>query len=267
MNQYREGGSPSDNDPGEAARGETGGCSPGTSIVIVTCISALILAFALALTHLSGLLLARAGQKIAQERSRQLAESFAGVLDRELKLYEIPGSAPGDSFYRYACQFLEGRYGEYDPDQPDATVFHYTAASPSVSADSYGQIRVAIYKEAGEEQEDAMTGEISADQADWAVSNRFQRYLFTVEVTAEADGVSWRCRTEYRQMASYDVIFRHGGQRIVWDAAGGTFRLYSLTGEPYTVPDGEMIRYEYRTDSDGITGCRFEEAVWEGGET
>ena len=92
---------------------------------------------------------------------------FVGTLDDELKKYSNPKIAPGDpqsapenSFYRYAYQFLEGEYGEFDPDHPDETIFHYTAASPdSVDTGKYGEIRVALYKEADQNQDDAMSGE------------------------------------------------------------------------------------------------------------
>ena len=103
----------------------------GSTLVIVVCVSAFLMAFALAMLYTAGLLLSRANRRLEQERSYQLAQSFANVLEQELKAdYDKPENAPEKSFYRYVYQFLEGRYGEYDPDHKDETIFHYTAALP-----------------------------------------------------------------------------------------------------------------------------------------
>ena len=57
----------------------------GSTLVIVVCVSALLMAFALAMFYTAGLLLARANRRLEQERSYQLAQSFAKVLEEELK--------------------------------------------------------------------------------------------------------------------------------------------------------------------------------------
>ena len=126
----------------------------GSTLVIVVCISALLMAFALAMLYTAGLLLARAHRRLEQERSYQLAQSFAKVLEEELKAdYDKPENAPEKSFYRYVDNFLEGRYGEYDPDHPDETIFHYTAALPEgVDTEKYGTIKVVMYKEANQDR-------------------------------------------------------------------------------------------------------------------
>ena len=51
----------------------------GSTLVIVVCISALLMAFALAMLYTAGLLLARANRRLEQDRSYQLAQSFAKV--------------------------------------------------------------------------------------------------------------------------------------------------------------------------------------------
>ena len=96
------------------------GWKNGSTLVVVVCVSAFLMAFALAMLYTAGLLLSRANRRLEQERSYQLAQSFAQVLDQELKAdYDKPENAPEKSFYRYVYNFLEGRYGEYDPDHPD----------------------------------------------------------------------------------------------------------------------------------------------------
>ena len=58
----------------------------GSTLVIVVCVSALLMAFALAMLYTAGLLLSRANRRLEQERSYLLAQSFAQVLEQELSL-------------------------------------------------------------------------------------------------------------------------------------------------------------------------------------
>ena len=245
----------------------------GSSLVIVVCVSAFLMAFALAIVYSSGLLLSRANRRLEQERCYRLAQSFAGTLDDELKKYSNPKialvdpqSAPENSFYRYEYQFLEGEYGEFDPDHPDETIFHYTAASPdSVDTGKYGEIRVALYKEADQNQDDAMSGElVEGAGVDDIMNAGIIRYIFTVEVTADLDGVSYSYSTEYRQMATYDVRFTHNGTNIFWK--DNQWHTNHQDGSEYSV-DWNLgnIQYEYQSDSNNITRCVFENAYEEGG--
>ncbi len=227
----------------------------GSALVIVVCVSAFLMAFALAMLYTAGLLLSRSNRRLEQERSYQLAQSFAGVLEQELKAdYDKPEDAPEKSFYRYVYHFLEGRYGEYDPDHPDETIFHYMAALPDgVDTEKYGAIKVVMYKEANQDQDAEMSGELVKDQSvEDILNNRIARYTFTVEVTAEVNGVSYSYSTVYQQMATYEVRFRHDGRNILWD---GSWYEY-LSGPEYVV-DWEKgnIQYEYRSDK--ITRCEF----------
>lgn len=239
----------------------------GSSLAIVICVAALMLAFALAMTYTGGLLMARANRRQEQEQAYQLAQSFAGVLDEELKKYNDPNdtATPTNSFYAYAYKFLEGQYGEYDPDNPDQTIFHYTAGDLGGGAENqYGKIQVRMYKENNEELDDDMSGEIPGGQSPAAIlSGKLQRYIFTVEVTAEIDGTSEREGTaysyskEYRQMATYNVHFSHNGTTIVWGDDNNWHRATSAD-DVYTVPDDGMIQYQYEDTE--ILKCEFEDA-------
>lgn len=243
----------------------------GSSLVIVVCVSAFLMAFALAMLYSSGLLLARANRRLEQERSYRLAQSFAQSLDAELKKYNKPSalggadSAPNDSFYEYVYKFLEGTYGEYDPDHPDETVFHYTAASPTgTDMDKYGTIRVVMYKEVNQEQDVDMSGEIGPEEADAIINEGIIRYIFTVEVTADLDGVSCSYSTEYRQKASYKVNFMYNGSQVFWK--DGKWHSGSQDGPEIPSDMMNKIQYEYLSDSNSITACTFENAYKEGGE-
>ena len=235
----------------------------GSTLVIVVCISALLMAFALAMLYTAGLLLARANRRLEQERSYQLAQSFAKVLEEELKAdYDKPENAPEKSFYRYVYNFLEGRYGEYDPDHPEETVFHYTAGVTDVD-ENYGSVRVVLYKEVNQDPEEEIhpEGEIdnSEEKVDGLKDAKLQRYIFTVEVIATLDGISHHYKTEYRQNATYDVEFSHNGILIYW-GDDDQWHTVSGTGGKYEVPAGDKISYRYKTDSDNIKACSFEKA-------
>lgn len=234
----------------------------GSSLVIVVCVSAFLLAFALALVYTAGLLLSGANRRLEQERCYQLAKSFAGVLDGELKKYDKMPAAGSNTFYEYAYQFLEGQYGDYDPDHPEATVFHYSAASPGGLEESYGKIKVVLYKEGvldgAPEADVEMSGDIAPAQADTIRTNKLLRYYFTVEVTADTGEATYRYSTKYQQKASYEVEFSHNGTRIVWNEGDSQWHSLSVDGPVYDIPSGDTIYYEYQPQE--IRGCTFENA-------
>ena len=261
----------------------------GSSLAIVICVSAFLMAFALAMLYAAGLSVSRVNRRMEQERSYQLARSFSQVLEDELARYTYmkaetePGEpaldpnlvAPNETFYRYVVEFLEGRYGEYDPDHPDETVFHFTAADVPVGVDekAYGTIRVALYKETGEDDEDEMSGTISKD-TDLTDSNTkpLNKYVFTVEVTAEVNGISFCYKTKYRQKVRYNVRYTYGAAKTpvvkVKGADGSsTWHMHSSTGPILTFEEGDEIAYEYLKGAENIRMCTFENVYKKKGDT
>lgn len=250
----------------------------GTSLIIVICASAFLMAFALAMIYTAGLSLSRANRRLEQERSYQLARSFSEVLEQELGRYtylpndnapkegdagydaDLIAPATGETFYQYVVRFLEGQYGEYDPNHPDETIFHFTtgAASGGGNTDAYGNIRVAMYKETGEDEQE-MSGLIHKDTSlDDINTKPIQRYVFTVEVTSEADGVSFTYQTKYRQMVKYDVRFMYGAAKTPVVKVGNEWRISDATGALLTFTEGEEIQYEYLSGEGNIKSCIFE---------
>ncbi len=233
----------------------------GTSLVMVICISAFLAAFALAMVYGAGLMLSRSNRRLKQEQSYQLARSFAEVLEEELTTYDSYDAAPENSFYRYAVNFLEGQYGEYDPDYLDETIFHYTLGETPAGVDEahYGTVRVALYKEAGAEAEEEMTGLVSpyADIND-ILTKPIQRYLFTVEVTSRTEKSSFHYRTEYRQTAVYEVRFTYGDRPVVYD--GSAWHYDTASGTPCNFDGTEEIQYQYLTGRTHMKSCMFENA-------
>ena len=238
----------------------------GAALVMVACVSAFLAAFSLAMVYTSGLLLSRANRRLEQERSYQAAQSFAKVLDFELKKYnEVENAltaAPDDSFYRYVYKFLEGAYGEYDPDHPDETIFHYTSSNDTTGTEEYGKIRVVLYKETSREDDDSLTGEIMReDNNPQEIFNMtFQRYIFTVEVTATLNDISYSYSTEYSQSAAYDVSFSCNGVGITWK---DNHWCRTGTDQEYIIGENEKVRYEF--DNKKITRCTFDHIFAEEG--
>lgn len=123
----------------------------GISMAIVLCVSAFFLAFAAAIVYTAGLLTAEANERLEQERCYQLAKSYAKVLDTELTSYTRKTEENSTTFYGFASRFLDGRYAEYDPGNQDNTVFYYQPVAASMPDPKYGTIKIALYKETGEE--------------------------------------------------------------------------------------------------------------------
>lgn len=239
--------------------------SKGASLVIVICVAALLIAFALAMLYTAGLLLSRANERLRQERSYQLAQSFSQVLESELVRYTKTNGtgaevAPAGSFYQYVYQFLEGVYGEYEPDNPDATIFHYTTGE--IDNEAYGKIQLALYKEGMEENDESMTGSIAPDVGvdiiNGVKNQSFNRRTFTVEVTATRDDISYSYRTQYRQEVTYDLTFRNAeGTVIVWNEDDSKWHVLSVNGNECSFEAGEQIDYEFHSTASDIQTCRF----------
>lgn len=242
----------------------------GASLVIVVCVSAFLVAFALAMVYTAGLMLSGANQRLKRERCFQLARSFARTLDQELWDYESTETAGTDSFYLFVCNFLEdSRYAIYNPDHPESTVYHYSAGQMPAGED-YGDVTVALYKE-GERIEGSIVYDPTEPNPDplGTVAGSVSNYTLTVAVTAAIDGESYTYSTVYLQSASYhedEVIFTNGeGTELRWDKDNRRWLVRS-TGNPYTAANNEMIGYEIQPRLDRHTGYRFQKTIPEKGE-
>lgn len=244
----------------------------GASLVIVVCVSAFLVAFALAMVYTAGLMLSQANRRIEQESCRQLAVSFARVLDKELLQYEKTENAPADSFYLFVCRFLEdSRYMEYNPDYPESTVYHYSAGE-SPAGDDYGKITVVLYKE-NDWEGDRITGILNYDPDEMAQDPlsavaEVAHYTFTVEVIANTGKASFHHATVYNQQASYDetaVLFEAEGKKLKWDSVRRRW-LESNTGNEVTITGTTTINYEIQPHIDYLTGCKFSKTIQEAGD-
>lgn len=136
----------------------------GLSLIICLCACALLLGMTMSLIYAASIPMARANRKVNQERCRQLATSFAEVLDTELRQYIAdddsihyyneyetkriwPDTAAKCSedgrFYNQVNDILEDvTKPNFDPEHPDATLSTFTAPG---AADSTLEIRLKKY--------------------------------------------------------------------------------------------------------------------------
>mgnify|MGYP000465160936 FL=1 len=230
---------------------------------------AFLLAFALALVYTAGVMLSNANQKLAEERCYQLAKSFAGVVDRELQK-----PAEQSSFRQFADKFLNtSSYNVYSPEHPE-TVYHYILQNGE-DAD-YGEISLRLRKEINDDDSKSLASTIKPPEAGSETNyteiinskkeTKFQRYIFTVEVVASYEGLTYNYATEYFREDQYPIIFSYNDMTITWDESDNQWEIGNNTsGVPCNFdadPDAE-ITYTYDTEHPQST--RFLPVHEEGG--
>ncbi len=121
---------------------------------------------------------------------------------------------------------------------------------------------MVLYKETSREDDDSLTGEIMReDNNPQEIFNMtFQRYIFTVEVTATLNDISYSYSTEYSQSAAYDVSFSCNGVGITWK---DNHWCRTGTDQEYIIGENEKVRYEF--DNKKITRCTFDHIFAEEG--
>jgi len=220
------------------------------------CAGALLIAFGLAFVYTAGLMLANANGKLREERCYQLAKSFSQVLAGELEKPSVEGG-----FRKFADRFLDrSEYLTYNPEYPDAAVYHYALRTDP--SERYGKIRIRLRKELNDESAEMPGGTEPAShdinytgRVNEIRDRKFQRYLFIVDTIAEYEGISYCYSAKYYREDRYRVEFAYGDDLIVWKedsgiaGAGGEWRKDNEAGArvDFGDPAGE-IRYSYRTD-------------------
>lgn len=230
----------------------------GASLAWVACISALLIAFALAMTYTAAMMLSTANRRIAEERCYQLARSYAKVLDAELK-------KDTSEFYKYACNFMSSSYVAYSPDNLANTTYRYQTDQ---SSEEYGTVEIVLYKVMNDESAGSREPLTYADNGNYTTliedlkGAPHWRYVFVVEITAKYEDLEYCYTTEYECEEQLTPRFYHNGTIICWDAVNRKWRKGedSVHGEVY---DGTLItaanpvQYEMRTDDDGVISRKF----------
>lgn len=242
----------------------------GVSLAIVMIILVLFTAFSLTLMRGAGAMLAQANKRTEQERCYQLAQSFAQALEEDLFKYnnkKWDSPEVNGTFYKYACNFLNGIYGEYDPAHPELTTYHYSAAiTDDATKDTYGTVKIALRKETNADSESDFPTKEDELSEEYILGNKeiseidktFTHHLFTVEVTVTLGDVSYSYQTEYTSAEGYKVEYRgkkENGDFILlkYIDASEEFREYTESGDIFG--DHNKIYYFYNTDE--ITKCEF----------
>ena len=201
----------------------------GVSLVVAMCAAALILGLALSVIRSAALLLDRAGRRVERERCCQLAQSFAGVLEKRLQ--------EEDDF----CAFVN-----------DALESGETVRCRAEGEES--EITVTVHPSAWEEdvpEEGAFPYEESLGEvARIREENRFLRCSFTLEVAAALERESFACKDVYCRWDTLEPrFFREDGEAIYWD--GVDWYADPTLMEP-VVPPEDGLTITYRCDPDDI---------------
>ena len=238
----------------------------GVSMVLVLCVSTFFIAFAVAILYTAGLLTAQTSERLLQERCYQLAASYAGVLDAELTKYEKVSDSPSDTFYAFANKFLDGVYAEYDPDRPDDTIFYYQPTSNRSDGANYGKIRIGLYKERSEDDDNSaiLEGTVLPGDGNYETeinrinSQTVNRYVLTVQVRVQEEDESYTYSTEYYRMETYKAEFYHNGNRLIWNDTDDRWHVETSEG---TVYDMENVTSDnpitYQLNPSKVTGQQF----------
>ena len=190
----------------------------GVSLIVALCAVAVLIGLSLSIVYSSSMLLSRANRKIGRERCYQLAQSFAQVLDSELKAYntddknlnaedaKYPQTTDGSTtFYEYVNKVLEN-YPEYTPDD-DETTYYTTFGSKD---DDYGKVTVMLRKKnigdplsttGSFPYEDRSTQTTAIEHS---TSLSYQLWL-TVKVEKGADSFAYT--TQYYREDSFEPIY------------------------------------------------------------
>ena len=247
----------------------------GVSMALVLCISAFFMAFAAAILYTAGVVTAQSTHRLEEERCYRLAKSYADVLGRELTRYQNKGdTAAAGSFYAFANQFLDGeRYLEYNSDYPDTSKYQYVLDTTDLSditksgslPENFGNLRITLSKEknSSENQTELEGGEIPVQTGsyDAVIAEKqnisVRQYIFTVEVTAYFNDMTYAYSTEYTREEKYNVQFSHNGTTIVWDTDDQVWKVGNTSGNEYSFDKSDLIQYKYLTGS--TTSCIFVE--------
>lgn len=253
----------------------------GVSLIVALCAVAVLLGLSLSLVYSASLPMARANRKIDRERCYQLAQSFAQVLDGELRAYTTENNKLGtttdpygdtNTFYHYANQVLESdAYNEFEKNAPLDTTFYLTTQEAE-DTDGYGHEVIGLRKEVSKEavREGSFDYGESATKTTEVEHATFIQYRLTVLVQASLHNDSYTYSTEYYRKDSFQPEYTWTGsvtgtQRVYWNAdskqwyrtdnfADGTQIVpRDETDEAGNVTQADNVRISYKYDQSNIT--------------
>ena len=131
--------------------------------------------------------------------------------------------------------------------------------------ENFGNLRITLSKEknSSENQTELEGGEIPVQTGsyDAVIAEKqnisVRQYIFTVEVTAYFNDMTYAYSTEYTREEKYNVQFSHNGTTIVWDTDDQVWKVGNTSGNEYSFDNSDPIQYKYLTGS--TTSCIFVE--------
>lgn len=247
----------------------------GVSLIVALCAVAVLLGLSLSLVYSASLPMARANRKIDRERCYQLAQSFANVLDGELRAYTTENASlsqesgycgDADAFYHYANNVLENTdYAEFDQDDPLHTTFYLTTKEDT---EGYGHEVIGLRKEVENEQptEGKFPYEESATKTTEVEHATFLQYRLTVLVQASLHNDSYTYSTEYDRRDSFAPIYTWKGEgedkdiQVFWDgshwykdASHTALKVPEVTPNKDGTETTETVTIRYTYDKRNIT--------------
>lgn len=247
----------------------------GVSLIVALCAVAVLLGLSLSLVYSASLPMARANRKIDRERCYQLAQSFANVLDGELRAYTTENASlsqesgycgDDDAFYHYANNVLENTdYAEFDQDDPLHTTFYLTTKEDT---EGYGHEVIGLRKEV--ENEQPTEGEFPYDERATMTTKvehaTFLQYRLTVLVQASLHNDSYTYSTEYDRKDSFAPIYTWNGEgddqniQVFWDghhwytdASHTALKVPNVTQNEDGTKTTEDVTIHYTYDKSNIT--------------
>lgn len=194
----------------------------GVSLVLAMCASFLICVFVFGVIFSASILLKSSRNELTRERCRQLALSFADVLQAEL-------TAQDTSFCRHVEAVLQEESG----------------VSRAMAEEGYGTLIVSVERTQSFDS-DLPAGSFSYGETEAALENIqkencFPWAAFVIETRVELEGESYTCKDPYLQLVSFQPLFSIEGRPVYW--AEGWF-----WDEEGTLPledEAAVIHYSY----------------------
>lgn len=250
----------------------------GVSLIVALCAVAVLLGLSLSLVYSASLPMARANRKIDRERCYQLAQSFATVLDGELRAYTTENErlgttanpyGDGNTFYHYVNTVLESdAYNEFEKNDPLGTTFYLTTQADT-DTEGYGHEVIGLRKEVTKDvvTDGSFSYDDSATETEKAEHATFIQYRLTVLVQASLHNDSYTYSTEYYRKDSFQPLYQWDGDdthypSVYWDGGNwyttSNFDPSSLVRPKETEnEDGttsvESVRISYSYDLSNIT--------------
>lgn len=213
----------------------------GMAMILVLCIGALLVALSAAMVYAASMLTASANRQLLEQNAYELANSFADVLERQLK-DETSG------FYK----FVNGNSGTEFRGANFVADKNYSFVAENLT-EGAETITITLRKHAIEEDE---IEEIETDGG-YVEKKEAVAYMFDVTVMAEYQGAQAKVSRTYQHQATYPVYYTYNGKNYMYSSFDSYFYAYPMDGTvPISPPEDvneTQLHYELDKPATGAT--------------